>query len=311
MLDNYTLIGARHQSASAGASLGRDRQSVLTGGDSCGLLLTRQTAPFTSHPSQATISMVDDLELPPTPPARRFDDYWRQSRRPLTSLVFIMPLLVLYEGGVLLPGATAIRNGADVWLRRLLDALGLGHYFLLPVLIVALLLAWHHTTGEPWRVSGRAIYGMYAESALLALALIVLGHLQGSLLHSIAGGWPALAAVRSGGRFHFLGQLVGYFGAGIYEEVLFRLILLPAVAAVLKLCRARAELQVAGPVVLTSLAFSAAHYIGPQGDALQWFSFLFRFLAGAFFALLFVYRGFGIAAGTHALYDIFVGLFLR
>ena len=33
------------------------------------------------------------------------------------------------------------------------------------------------------------------------------------------------------------------------------------------------------------------------------------FLAGGFFAVLFVYRGFGIAAGTHALYDIFVGLF--
>jgi membrane protease YdiL (CAAX protease family) len=63
-----------------------------------------------------------------------------------------------------------------------------------------------------------------------------------------------------------------------------------------------------GAVVLTSLLFSAAHYLGPQGDRLELFSFVFRFVAGGFFALLFVYRGFGIAAGTHALYDIFVGL---
>ncbi len=52
--------------------------------------------------------------------------YWQQSRRPLVSLAFILPLLALYEGGVLLLGPSAIRNGADVWLRQLLDQLGLG-----------------------------------------------------------------------------------------------------------------------------------------------------------------------------------------
>ncbi len=65
---------------------------------------------------------------------------------------------------------------------------------------------------------------------------------------------------------------------------------------------------VAIAVVVTSALFSAAHYAGAHGETFDWFSFCFRFLAGAFFALLFVYRGFGIAAGTHALYDIFVGV---
>ena len=40
---------------------------------------------------------------------------------------------------------------------------------------------------------------------------------------------------------------------------------------------------------------------------MEWFSASFRCLAGIFFATLFVYRGFGIAAGTHALYDVLVG----
>jgi hypothetical protein len=35
---------------------------------------------------------------------------------------------------------------------------------------------------------------------------------------------------------------------------------------------------------------------------------VFRFLAGALFAVVFVLRGFGIAAGAHALYDIYVGM---
>ena len=108
--------------------------------------------------------------------------YWQQSRRPLVSLAFILPLLALYEGGVLLLGPSAIRNGADVWLRQLLDQLGLGSYFLLPLLTVAVLMAWHHTSRQPWKVSTGVLYGMMLESALLGLVLLLLAHVQGVLL---------------------------------------------------------------------------------------------------------------------------------
>ena len=60
--------------------------------------------------------------------------------------------------------------------------------------------------------------------------------------------------------------------------------------------------------ILTSLLFSAAHYVGPLGDSFQLYSFTFRTVAGLFFALLFIVRGFGIAAGTHAAYDMLVAL---
>ena len=50
----------------------------------------------------------------PSPTAQWFREYWRQTRRPLASLAFILPLLVLYEGGVVLLGSQAVRNGADV-----------------------------------------------------------------------------------------------------------------------------------------------------------------------------------------------------
>src|SRR5437762_3454213 len=95
--------------------------------------------------------------------------YWRRSRRPLTSLAFVLPLLLLYEGGVLVLGSAAVRNGVDIWLRRLLDLFGFGHYFLLPVLIVCLLLAWHHVRRDSWRLSPRVVLAMYAECALLGL----------------------------------------------------------------------------------------------------------------------------------------------
>jgi hypothetical protein len=243
------------------------------------------------------------------PGSTQSGNYWTESKRPLVSLIFILPLLVIYEGGVLALGPKAVHNGADVWMRRLLDFVGFGQYFFLPLLTVSLLLAWHHVSHDRWRVSRNVLYGMCLESSLLGLLLVGIGYVQRSLLEWSVAGQLAAALDTSGSAgaaTNLLARVIGFFGAGIYEEVLFRLLLLPLVAAAIKLCRARPPLPVAGAVVLTSLAFSAAHYLGPHGETLEVFSFLFRFVAGGFFAMLFVYRGFGIAAGTHALYDIFV-----
>ena len=103
------------------------------------------------------------------------------------------------------------------------------------------------------------------------------------------------------------GRLVGFLGAGVYEEMLFRLMLLPPLAAIAWRLGAKRGVRLVAAVILTSLVFSAAHYVGPHGEAYDSFSFAFRFVAGAMFAVLFVSRGFGVAAGTHALYDVFVG----
>ena len=72
--------------------------------------------------------------------------------------------------------------------------------------------------------------------------------------------------------------------------------------------------SVAIAAVGTSLFFALAHYLGTHAESLDWqsqwfwYTFLFRFLAGIFFSSLFLLRGFGIAAGAHAGYDILVGL---
>ena len=240
-------------------------------------------------------------------------DYCQQSRRPLASLIFVLPWLVLYEGGVLLLGPAAVRNGADVWLRQLLDILGLTGYFFLPLLTVAVLLGWHHTTHQPWRVSPRVLYVMLAESALLAFVLLAIGYLQWDLLARITATQPvdstAVAAVPVAvGESSLLSRFIGFCGAGIYEEVLFRLLLLPLIYGLLAAFCSEPKLRATGAVLGSSLIFAAAHYIPPQGDTFAWSSFLFRTLAGSFFAILFVCRGFGITAGCHALYDIFVGI---
>ena len=244
-------------------------------------------------------------------------DYWEQSRRPLISLVFILPLLIAYEAGVLLLGPQAARNGADVWLRQLLDGLGFAErlqYFMLPVITIGLLLGWHHLTHRPWTISRGVLFWMFVECGALAILLIGLAHLQGTLLQQL--GWQipratvesAMQASVTDGSKTLLGRIVGYFGAGIYEEVLFRLVLLATLWAMFRGWFGESKGPAILAVIFSSAIFSAAHYIGPHGEPFAIYTFLFRFVAGSFFAVLFVLRGFGVAAGTHAGYDILVGL---
>jgi len=117
---------------------------------------------------------------------RSIAGYWHESRRPLASLAFITPLLVVYEVGVLALGPQAVRNGADVWLRQLLELLGFGQYFLLPLATVCILLGWHHTTRQPWRLSSGVLLRMAVECLLLSLCLRLILQLQGSLLEGLA-----------------------------------------------------------------------------------------------------------------------------
>jgi Type II CAAX prenyl endopeptidase Rce1-like len=238
-------------------------------------------------------------------------DYWQQSRRPLTSLAFVTPLLIVYEAGVLWLGPQAMRNGADVWLRQLLDLLGFSQYFLLPVLTLGLLAAWHHVTQERWRVPVGILYAKLAECVLLAVALVVIARVQANLQALVTcQPPPAMLHASLGMYFESLcKRFVSFTGAGIYEEMLFRLMLLPLVAWVLRSCGAKPAWSLAGAATTTSLIFAGAHHVGPLGEPFQWYAFLFRSIAGLFFATLFIYRGFGIAAGTHAAYDILVGLF--
>jgi membrane protease YdiL (CAAX protease family) len=239
------------------------------------------------------------------------DSYWDVSTRPLTSLVFIAPMLVLYEAGVLLLPHGTPRNGADVWLRALLGWIGIGQYFLLPVAVCGILLAWHHLRRDPWTVSRRVLALMLTESLILAVVLLVIAQAQGRLLGLATFATSApLAALGN-----LPGKMIAYLGAGIYEELLFRLMLLPVAFAALKTLGLSTRASVIAGVIIVSLLFSAAHYrlnlaIGPWqlvthvGDAWNLRTFIFRFIAGVFFSILFYLRGFGIAAGSHALYDI-------
>ena len=248
-----------------------------------------------------------------SPAASTASGYWRESARPLASLAFIAPLLIAYEAGVLWLGEAAIRNAADVWLRRLLDRFGFTQYFLLPAVACGGLLAWQHVTRQPWRLSWSVLYGMLLESLVFGFALVVLAEWQSRLFTPAA---VTCAAGEPSGEASVAALAVAYLGAGIYEEILFRLLLLSAAAAVCRWAGMSWRSSWLAAAVATSLLFAVAHYqwdfrflswhiATPQGEVFAWSTFTFRLLAGLSFSALFLLRGFGVTVGTHAAYDLF------
>lgn len=271
-----------------------------------------------------TFRSLFDAFVPPQPSEPH---YWFETRKPFCNLIFLLPLLLAYELGVLAIGGSqsdAFRNGADAWMRQFLLHLGIDFLWVLPISLVAALLFWQWASRQPWRTSWDTLGGMVAESLLFAFALILLGQAidccfrqPHAKLLQIESNWTSSLLIRS----------VTFLGAGIYEEFLFRLCMIPFTYAALRALLIPHRWSAAITIVGTSLVFSLAHYLGGSEngyslaslvDAIHrvqstrslWFSFVFRSLAGMFFAALFFLRGFGITVGSHAAYDVIVGAVL-
>ncbi len=243
-----------------------------------------------------------------------FPSYWATTRRPLPCLVFVAPMLLTYELGVLWIGGAgdeAWRTGADAWMRHGLAALGLTDRWLPPLCLALALLAWQAVAAREWRFSPLVPLAMVIESVVLAIALVGLSRLvdlgfqnleRAPWLLNAAG--PATATTERPAAL-----VIGFLGAGVYEEALFRLLLVPLTFALLRLMQAPAVLASTLAVTASALLFSLAHHAGTPGETFTWFAFIFRWAAGVYFAWVFVLRGFGVAVGTHTAYDILVGAF--
>lgn len=240
----------------------------------------------------------------------RLKSYWQLTRAPRYSLAFAFPLLLAYEILAFLlsgDGIAGVRNGADVLLKSLFVTFGgRGGLIAFGVLLVGAgaVFVWRDVRklGLPqWRV----LLGMAGESVGYALVFgTVAAALTGLLLEGITG-----LSLTQLARFDLPTQLMISLGAGLYEELLFRVLLVSGLALLGRAVFGWSSLW-AGifAVVVGALIFSWFHYIGPYGDAFALGSFTFRAIAGVLFSALYLLRGFGITAWTHALYDVFLSL---
>ena len=242
-------------------------------------------------------------------------DYLRIVREPRYSLTFALPLLLLYEMlafSLSRHEVAGVRNGADVLLKSLFIALG-GRTGLLVfgalVLGVGGWLVWRDWRGR--EVHPKVFAAMAVESILYALTFgLVASTLTILLLPglAIAGRLPAVA-IYTDLQWNLPTQLMISLGAGIYEELVFRVLLVSGLAWLMGRVFNWPRIAAASSAILVgALIFSAFHYIGPYGDDFALGSFTFRAVAGVLFSGLYLLRGFGITAWTHALYDVFLAV---
>lgn len=223
--------------------------------------------------------------------------YVDDTQRPLHALVFLLPLLVAHEVGTTIwaqigPADYQPRVGAIVLMQWFIRLFGETTSFLPALCLVAILLAWHIASGDKWTIHVKTLAGMLGESIAFAIPLLV--------FHSIL-----LAATTQARETRLLADLMLSIGGGIYEELLFRLILFGLLTLLLIDCLGLPkDGSIVAIVLITSGAFAAYHHLPPSVEPFQPVSFFFRTAAGVYLAGLFLFRGFGIAAGCHAAYNV-------
>lgn len=274
------------------------------------------------------------------------DSYFERTSRPIYAIVFLLPFIVFYEIGTFrintnVLNQSRIRVVAFVWMQNMLELLGFGGKFAWiapPLAVLVILVAWQITSGKQWRFWFGDIVPMVVECILLAVPLIVLtlflssstesqanmgGYDNGSVItpkgtspacSPVAAYAPLSLAAGNGSDVtnrNLLANIITGIGAGIYEELVFRLVL---ICLLMLLFQDALKLTHVNSIVLSVLIsaalFSAHHHIDffsgrlNSVDPFNMTKFIFRTIAGIYFAALFAFRGFGITAGTHAFYNI-------
>jgi membrane protease YdiL (CAAX protease family) len=224
--------------------------------------------------------------------------YFAWSRDPAMSLFAVLPLWLLYEvlRLVLAPNE---RNGAEALVGDGLRALGPNAVTLMRIVFACTVLfaAWSlQRRNVPW---GRV-------AAVIALEGTVYGLMLGPTASALATSSHRVLA--SAPSVRLPADLVASLGAGLFEELVFRLILVSILTLLLarpcELARLPRTAPVAIAIVVSAVVFSLFHHVGAGAPPIERDVFVFRVAAGILLGFLFVVRGFGVAVYTHALYDV-------
>jgi membrane protease YdiL (CAAX protease family) len=278
------------------------------------------------------------------------DSYLERTSRPLYAIVFLIPFIIFYELGTAFINTdvlskSQVRVVAFVWLQNFLEYIGTSSrlaWAAPPVVVVVILVGLQVAARKPWYFCFGDYIFMAIECVLLAIPLVVLSLVfhnapqigprppagpESSHLYvqvqTVAQSPPSWAQAKSdllnqstangagAGEHSLMASIVTGVGAGIYEELVFRLILICVLMFLFQdLFGLDHTSAIIVSVLLSAALFSAHHHIVfvdgrfTTGDSFGWGKFIFRTTAGVYFAVLYAIRGFGITAGTHALYDI-------
>ena len=228
------------------------------------------------------------------------NSYWRSTRSPLYSFLFTVPLFLIYEIGIFLTSSDdmfVLRNGADALMRQILATFGItGLYWGGVIFFIGFIIAFilQRKYWEETQIHSDYFLLMMMESVgwsvliyfLMTNVYLLLMNPTGSML---------------------VQQVTLAVGAGIYEEFLFRVLLIAGISVILGfIFQWSDKTRNWAAMVIAAGIFSSFHFIGEYGDFFSFNIFMVRFLAGIALGTLYFLRGFGITAWSHAVYDLIV-----
>tara|TARA_B100001093_G_scaffold457747_1_gene469668 strand:- start:12987 stop:13586 length:600 start_codon:yes stop_codon:yes gene_type:complete len=186
-----------------------------------------------------------------------------------------------------------VKNGADVLIEEFIKMIGLNGYYAASsifILVLFVVLISQKKNSKTFDISFKYISIMVLESLIYAAVLIMV--LQNIYLIQ-------------GSTISVLNNFILSIGAGLYEELIFRFFLLFILTKSFSFVFKTKELtSLILSIIVSSMLFSAFHYLG--AESFTPLSFSLRFVAGIYLSLIYINRGFGIVALTHAFYDLFV-----
>lgn len=227
------------------------------------------------------------------------NDYFNASKSPAIGLLAVLPLIIVYEWlsrSLFAEEGIQLRNMVDSTFRQIFDYLGLGHNLLLVIFMVAVVLALLLDSKQAASIHLHYFGLVVIESAFYAV-----------LLGSIVSRLTATVLSMSNNHLSDRAAIMLSLGAGAYEELVFRGIIYQFTALpLIRYLDVTPLIAFIQAAVLSSLLFSGLHYLGTEN--FTWYTAYYRFFAGLFFCGLYQLRGLGVAAWTHALYDLFIYL---
>ena len=196
---------------------------------------------------------------------------------------------------------STLRNGADILLRQFMSLFGdIGLYiistsFFLIFLIIFLL---QKKNINETSIKSKYLLFMLFEGLIWGIVLYFFMLFSQTLLM-----FPTSKELIS--------QIILSIGAGLYEELVFRVLLIMFLTKLIKIIFLWNYLIcLLFSMTLSAIVFSYFHFLGPYGDPLSFSVFIYRFLGGFFLGFLYILRGFGITAYAHINYNLIIIFFL-
>ncbi len=236
--------------------------------------------------------------------------YFQATRTATWGFLMALPLVILYEIGITwvnIGRDMQVRISSESILKNIFSKFGLTHEFVLlgiALMIGVGIMIWERKKKVTFSTRYPSLIILESGIYAIVLAFFVSGITQILL--------SPLASIQDVGSHGMATNLVLSLGAGIYEELLFRVLIVGGAFLVLRVIFPdRRRLMYIVAALIGALSFSAIHHFGVYGDPWALDTFLFRAIFGFVFSVVFLVRGFAVVAWTHALYDvmIFTGFF--